>query len=368
MMKAKWMASYIFGLALVLVIALQVEASSLFVALPRPADDTASSNEVESKVHSMRAAQADTEPGKFCAFGEARGEYCYMGEMMFCTDVRASTLFPGLVECFDAKARACVREKKCAPRIVDTQGKIKVHAYEEFIEISPDLVVAKDENSFAALYDRRGENLIPSYSAFWGCNEIGLNTEGQILCVRKEGTDVLNLDGLKSLRRRSLKMNTLMELSQMDVCAVARREGQGLFQFWSNRYRVGKSKYAVHVIESESGRRRCRLAQQPEGSDCQRLLVDAQGILCNRQEKNERIVEMKLTGAERSLNFRDWKSMREEILDMSTVEKLSDEGQLLVTDRAGLFRLLSEDTESFESSGRERPQSRKMPGPGILAP
>jgi hypothetical protein len=292
------------------------------------------------------ATAADEKPS--CEFGEIRGANCYMGDATFCKRTKASTLFPGLVECTDPLETYC-RAGECYPRFVDQEGKVKVYAYHKFTEISADLVVGKSPQGFSALYTRQGENLIPSTTHFWGCEKISLIDDSMVSCSRdNKPTENLKIADLKNFRSAKFQIQDLVKNSILDVCQASQSQGEGFLQFWSNRFRIGQSKYAVHLVRLEDGGRVCQF-QTMSAPKCWRLLVDEKGVVCRNQDGDQRILEKATSVEVRASNFREWLVATDAVdkieFTAAEIEVMEDRGRLEVIDRAALLGLRDKKSE-----------------------
>lgn len=292
------------------------------------------------------ATAADQKPK--CEFGEIRGANCYMGDATFCKMTKAATLFPGLVECTDPFETYCGKGE-CYPSFVDQEGKVKVYAYHKFTEIGPDLVVGKSPKGFAALYTRQGENLIPSNTHFWGCQEISLIDDTTVSCSREnKPTANYKIADLKNFRSAKFQMQDVVKHSLLDVCQASQSQGEGFLQFWSNRFRIGQSKYAVHLVRLENGGRVCQF-QTMSAPKCWRLLVDDKGVVCRNQDGDQRILEKATSVEVRASNFREWlvAAGADDKVEFTAaeIEAMEDRGRIEVIDRELLFGLRGKKSE-----------------------
>lgn len=284
---------------------------------------------------SLNAFARDEAPA-VCEFGESRGPHCYLGDMTFCRGVKRSTLFPSLIECGDSR-RHCGR-RDCRPSFVNERGKVVVFDYEGFTELNADLVVGQSEKGFAALYTREGVNLIRSATRFWSCTGLKLLDERTVECAG-ERPGVFKLEDLKAFRAGSVPVKELVRHSRLDVCAASRDQGEGLLQFWANRFRIGDVKYAIHLVRLESGARACQF-QRMSGPKCFRLFVDEKGVLCRHADGETRVLEKELSLEVRTNNFRDWRGDADRAAYTALeVEEAEDRGFIEVVDRDGLLRL-----------------------------
>lgn len=275
------------------------------------------------------------EPAAICEFGDSRGPHCYLGEMTFCRGVKRSVLFPSLIECGDSR-RSCY-PKECRPSFVTEKGKVVVFAYDRFSELSAELVTGQSEKGYAALYTRDGLNLIRSATGFWGCTGLRMIDDHRIECSG-EKPGLFKIADLKAFRARQIPVKTLIAHSRMDVCAASRDQGEGLLQFWANRFRIGANKYAIHLVRLDSGARACQF-QTMSGPKCYRLFVDAEGVVCRSHEGETRLLRKDLSLEVREKNFREWREeASQETLTGLEIENLSDQGLIDVTDRDGLLK------------------------------
>lgn len=280
-------------------------------------------------------APALDEPAAVCEFGDSRGPHCYLGEMTFCRGVKRSTMFPSLIECGDSR-RSCY-PKECRPSFVTEKGKVVVFAFDKFQDIGGDLVVGQSEKGNAALYTREGLNLIRSGTYFWGCTSLRRVDEDSIECAGPK-PGLFKIADLKAFRERRIPLKTLIAHSRLDVCAASRDQGEGLLQFWANRFRIGAYKYAIHLVRLESGARACQF-QKMSGPKCYRLLVDAEGVLCRSLDGESRILQKDLSLDLRVKNFREWREdSSQETLTGQEIENLTDQGLIEITDRDGLLK------------------------------
>lgn len=274
------------------------------------------------------------EPSAVCEFGDSRGPHCYMGEMTFCRGVKRSTLFPSLIECGDSRRFCSPRE--CKPSFVDEKGKVVVYDYDKFTELGEDLVVGQSAKGFAALYTRSGVNLIRSGTHLWRCTGLKMIDDQSVECVG-ERPGIFKVSDLKAFRESTLAVKDVVRHSALDVCAASREEGEGLLQFWANRFRIGEIKYAIHLKRLESGARVCQF-QVASGPECYRLLVDEKGVLCRHHGGETRVLEKELSLEMRTNNFRSWSDRDKTVYSAKDIEDAEDQGLILVTDRDGLIR------------------------------
>ncbi|MBX3018842.1 MAG: hypothetical protein KF767_13210 [Bdellovibrionaceae bacterium] len=275
------------------------------------------------------------EPAAVCEFGESRGPHCYLGEMTFCRGVKRSALFPSLIECGDSRRSCSPRE--CKPSFVSEKGKVVVFDYDKFTEISAELVVGQSAKGYAALYTREGQNLIRSATHFWKCTGLKL-LDDQTLECSGDRPGHFKIEDLKAFRQNSFAVKDIVRHSQLDVCAASRDQGEGLLQFWSNRFWIGENKYAIHLDRLDSGVRVCRF-QKMSGPACFRLLVDEKGVICRHQGGETRVLEKDLSLDVRTTNFRSWRDGDKATYSGLEIEETEDQGLFHVVDRDGLLKL-----------------------------
>lgn len=272
-----------------------------------------------------------------CEFGESRGRRCYLGEQTFCSGVKLSKLFPGYIEC-GADPKYCY--DTCSPAIVEQGGKIRIHSTARLKSIGNGLVVAKTVKGTSSLYDSKADVLIRSGTYFWGCRDISLVDDQTVLCVREKGAEeILNVSDLRAFRKQIYEWSDVVARSHLDLCAVTSVQGQGPFQFWANRFRVGHVKYPIHVVNEPNNVKYCQF-QTMSGPKCTRILVDEKGVVCRNKNGDQRILNLELSLGMRTANFRDWLKLGESSKATSfAIEELEDDAIIQVVDRQGLLKL-----------------------------
>lgn len=261
-----------------------------------------------------------------CAIGEIRGRQCYLGKTQFCSEVKASELFPGLFDC-RVESFGC-RGDECLWQVVDAAGEVKVGAFAEFQRLGNDYVFGKSPKTWAGLYSSQGEMLISSSSQLWRCESLQIKGD-EMICDRK--VDILSLDKemLAQYHSQQYDIADLMEFSEIDLCTVAKKSPRAFLQFWSSRYYIGETKYPVHITRNAQGHEVCRLADL-EAKDCSRLWVDRRGVVCSHGEGTERVLSLDLTNQRLALHLRDWMRIEPATITGAEIEKLVNQGLLRI--------------------------------------